>query len=121
VEHKNLRILAVALVLGSLLGCALSVSRVTRSDEEQKPPLIGETGKARYLAPLAVPPCEDYGAPYVHTRLHPVSVAAAMTLFSVFGLSVFPARRVPASASADSSFPSLIAEENDWRQAKVLP
>jgi hypothetical protein len=91
VENKNLRILAVALVLGSLVGCALTVSRATRSDEERDPPLIGETEKARYLAPLAVPPCENYGAPYVHTRLHPVSVAAAMTLFSVFGLSVFPA------------------------------
>ncbi len=91
VENKNLRLFAAAVVLGSLLGCALTASRATKTGEETTAPIIGSTTKARPIAPAAVPPCENYGGPYVQTRLHPVSVAAAMTLFSVFGLSVFPA------------------------------
>lgn len=94
-EQKDLRTIAAALLLGSLLGCAYTASRATSTNDDPSPPLISPTEPARNIAPLAIPPSENYGAPFVQSRIHPVAVAAAMALVSVFALAAFSAS-VPA-------------------------
>lgn len=95
VENTQLRSTAAALLLGSVLGCAYTATQALDDRSETSAPLISPTEPARQIAPLAVPPRENYGAPFVESRIHPVVVAAAILLFSLFGLSAFESAKVP--------------------------
>lgn len=94
-EYTQLRSIAAALLLGSVLGCAYTVTQAFDGRRETAAPLISPTEPARRIAPLAVPPRENYGAPFVESRIHPVAVAAAILLFSLFGLSAFESAKAP--------------------------
>ncbi|MEX2188126.1 MAG: hypothetical protein WD875_15070 [Pirellulales bacterium] len=87
-ENANLRA-AAALLLGSLLGCALTVGGASRDGLESPPSIITEVTAARPIAPLAVPARPNYGQPYVISRMHPLTVAGAFVAFSLFGLAAF--------------------------------
>jgi hypothetical protein len=82
-------------LLGSLLGCAITfaASLATTPGEKRETPNITATTTARNIAPFALPPRMNYGAPFVRSRVHPVLVAAAIAQFSLFGLLFFPASR----------------------------
>jgi hypothetical protein len=95
VETCNPRLAAAVLFLGSLLGgvVAYTATLDTSSDDARESPIITATTKARNIVPLAIPPRENYGAPYVRSQVHPVLVAAAIGQISFFALLLFPVAR----------------------------
>jgi hypothetical protein len=85
----NFRPYAVAILLGSALGCVYTLAASQRDNDPIAAPTISPTTSARWIAPLAIPPRENYGAPYVKSRVHPLAVAAGIIAASVFGLAAF--------------------------------